>query len=157
MKEKKYTEDHEWIEASADGKTCTFNCTCIVELPLGSACANVQPTEITQLTCISDTLGISEYAAKALGDVVYIELPEVDLEVGEGDAIGAVESVKSASDILTPVSGTVAEVNSALEGKPGNINKDPEGDSWIAKINVSEEPAGKLMSEAEYKEFTEEA
>lgn len=109
------------------------------------------------LTSSSDTLGISEYAAKALGDVVYIELPEVDLEVSEGDAIGAVESVKSASDILTPVSGTVAEVNSALEQKPGNVNVDPEGDFWIAKINVSEEPAGKLMSESEYKAFTEEA
>lgn len=104
-----------------------------------------------------DTLGISEYAAKALGDVVYIELPQVDLEVGEGDAIGAVESVKSASDILTPVSGTVAEVNEALESKPGDINKDPEGEAWIAKITVSQEPAGKLMNEAEYKEFTEEA
>ncbi|KAF9700776.1 hypothetical protein EKO04_001736 [Ascochyta lentis] len=125
LKEKKYTEDHEWIELSADGKTCT--------------------------------LGISEYAAKALGDVVYIELPEVDLEVGEGDAIGAVESVKSASDILTPISGTVAEVNSSLEGTPGSINKDPEGDAWIAKITVSEEPTGKLMSKSEYTEFTEEA
>lgn len=103
------------------------------------------------------TLGISEYAAKALGDVVYIELPQTDLEVGEGDAIGAVESVKSASDILTPVSGTVAEVNSELESKPGNINKDPEGDAWIAKITVSGEPAGKLMTKAEYTEFTEEA
>ncbi|KAF1352938.1 hypothetical protein EJ07DRAFT_183124 [Lizonia empirigonia] len=124
LKEKKYTEDHEWIEMSADGKTCT--------------------------------LGISEYAAKALGDVVYIELPQTDLEVGEGDAIGAVESVKSASDILTPISGTVAEVNSALEGKPGNVNKDPEGEGWIAKIIVSGEPAGKLMSKSEYTEFTEE-
>jgi glycine cleavage system H protein len=103
------------------------------------------------------TLGISEYAAKALGDVVYIELPETDLEVGEGDAIGAVESVKSASDILTPISGTVAEVNSELESKPGNINKDPEGDAWIAKITVSGEPAGKLMSKSEYTAFTEEA
>ena len=103
----------------------------------------------------SGTLGISEYAAKALGDVVYIELPQTDLEVGEGDAIGAVESVKSASDILTPISGTVAEVNSELEKKPGNINKDPEGDAWIAKITVSEEPTGKLMSESEYHEFTE--
>lgn len=109
------------------------------------------------LTVTSDTLGISEYAAKALGDVVYIELPELDLEVGEGDAIGAVESVKSASDILTPVSGTVAEINKDLENTPGNINKDPEGNGWIAKITVSEEPAGKLMSETEYKAFTEEA
>lgn len=79
------------------------------------------------------------------------------MEVSEGEAIGAVESVKSASDILTPVSGTVAEVNSSLEEKPANINKDPEGDAWIAKITVSEEPAGNLMSAAEYKEFTEDA
>ncbi|KAH8722401.1 glycine cleavage H-protein-domain-containing protein [Phaeosphaeriaceae sp. PMI808] len=125
LKEKKYTEDHEWIEMSPDGKTCT--------------------------------LGISEYAAKALGDVVYIELPQAELDVSEGDAIGAVESVKSASDILTPVSGTVAEVNSALEEKPANINKDPEGDAWIAKITVSEEPSGKLMSKEEYVAFTDDA
>ncbi|EAT82697.1 glycine cleavage system H protein [Parastagonospora nodorum] len=125
LKEKKYTEDHEWIELSADGKTCT--------------------------------LGISEYAAKALGDVVYIELPQTDMEVSEGDAIGAVESVKSASDILTPISGTVAEVNSELEKTPANVNKDPEGDAWIAKITVSGEPSGKMMSKEEYTAFTEDA
>ena len=78
------------------------------------------------------------------------------MDVSEGDAIGAVESVKSASDILTPVSGTIAEVNKSLENTPGNINKAPEGDAWIAKITVSGEPEGRLMSEAEYKEFTEE-
>ncbi|KAF2126327.1 hypothetical protein P153DRAFT_322039 [Dothidotthia symphoricarpi CBS 119687] len=124
LKAKKYTEDHEWIEMSADGKTCT--------------------------------LGISEYAAKALGDVVYIELPQIEMDVSEGDAIGAVESVKSASDILTPISGTVAEVNSDLEKTPGKINKDPEGDAWIAKITVSGEPAGKTMNKEEYTAFTEE-
>ena len=131
--------------------------------PVCNSCFEIrQPAAILEnlgrvLTTVPDTLGISEYAAKALGDVFYIELPEVDLEVGEGDAIGAVESVKSASDILTPVSGTVAEINKDLENTPGNINKDPEGNGWIAKINVSEEPAGKLMSETEYKAFTEEA
>jgi glycine cleavage system H protein len=103
------------------------------------------------------TLGISEYAAKALGDVVYIELPTTDMEVSEGDAIGAVESVKSASDILTPISGTVAEINSALEGKPADINKDPEGDAWIAKITVSGQPSGKTMTKEEYTAFTEDA
>ncbi|KAF2011388.1 hypothetical protein BU24DRAFT_279982 [Aaosphaeria arxii CBS 175.79] len=123
--EKKYTEDHEWIDISADGKTAT--------------------------------LGISDYAAKALGDVVYIELPEVDLEVGAGDAIGAVESVKSASDILTPVGGKVVEVNSALEEKPGGINKDPEGEGWIAKVEIDGEPEGTLMTKEEYTAFTEEA
>jgi glycine cleavage system H protein len=88
--------------------------------------------------------------------VVYIELPQVEMDVSEGDAIGAVESVKSASDILTPVSGTVAEVNSALEQKPGDVNKDPEGEAWIAKITVSGEPSGKTMTKEEYAQFTEE-
>ncbi|KAL5114137.1 glycine cleavage system H-protein subunit [Pleosporales sp. CAS-2024a] len=124
-REKKYTEDHEWIELSADGKTCT--------------------------------LGISDYAAKALGDVVYIELPQTGIQVSQGDAIGAVESVKSASDILTPVSGTVSEVNSKLEKTPANINKDPEGDAWIAKITVLEDPSANLMTKAEYTAFTEDA
>lgn len=124
-KEKKYTEDHEWIDVSADGKTAT--------------------------------LGISDYAAKALGDVVYIELPQVDMDVNAGDAIGAVESVKSASDILTPISGKVTEVNSALEEKPAGINKDPEGEGWIAKVQIEGEPEGKLMSKEEYTAFTEDA
>jgi glycine cleavage system H protein len=79
------------------------------------------------------------------------------MEVSSGDAIGAVESVKSASDILTPVSGTIAEVNSALEDKPANINKDPEGEAWIARISVSEEPSGKTMTKEEYTAFTEDA
>jgi glycine cleavage system H protein len=103
------------------------------------------------------TLGISTYAAKALGDVVYIELPQTDMEVSSGDAIGAVESVKSASDILTPISGTVAEVNSALESTPANINKDPEGEAWIARITIDGEPEGKMMTKEEYTAFTEEA
>lgn len=88
---------------------------------------------------------------------MYIELPQTDMEVSEGDAIGAVESVKSASDILTPISGTVAEVNSELEKTPANVNKDPEGDAWIAKITVSGEPSGKMMSKEEYTAFTEDA
>ncbi|ORY15341.1 glycine cleavage system H protein, mitochondrial precursor [Clohesyomyces aquaticus] len=125
IKAKQYTEDHEWIELSADGKTCT--------------------------------LGISEYAANALGDVVYIELPQVDMDISAGDAIGAVESVKSASDILTPISGKVFEANSALESKPASINADPEGDGWIAKLQIDGEPEGKMMTKEEYKAFTEEA
>lgn len=79
------------------------------------------------------------------------------MDVSEGDAIGAVESVKSASDILTPISGTVAEVNSELEKTPANINKDPEGGAWIAKITVQGEPTGKMMSKEEYTAFTEDA
>lgn len=76
-----------------------------------------------------------------------------------GDAIGSVESVKSASDILTPVAGTVKEVNSTLEEKPGNINKDPEGEAWIAKVELQGELDSEsvdLMTAEEYKKFTEE-
>lgn len=103
------------------------------------------------------TLGISTYAANALGDVVYIEMPEAGLEVSAGEAIGAVESVKSASDILSPVGGKVVEVNEELQDKPGQLNKDPEGAAWLARLEVEGEAEGKLMSEEEYKAFTEEA
>jgi glycine cleavage system H protein len=171
VKVKKYTEDHEWIEMSEDGKTCTFTSkspSIHIFQHSRFAIANRQPRlsstpfhsflrkQRPPLTPLPGTLGISVYAAKALGDVVYVELPELDMEVSEGDAIGAVESVKSASDILTPISGTVAEVNTDLEATPANINKDPEGASWIAKITVSEEPKGKTMSAEEYKTFTED-
>jgi glycine cleavage system H protein len=102
------------------------------------------------------TLGISTYAANALGDVVYIEMPETGLEVYAGEPIGAVESVKSASDILTPVGGTVVEVNEELQETPGKLNKDPEGAAWLAKVEVKGKPEGKLMTAEEYKAFTEE-
>ena len=79
------------------------------------------------------------------------------MEINAGDAIGAVESVKSASDILTPVGGKVLEVNSALEEKPAGINKDPEGEGWIAKLEMEGSPEGKMMSKEEYTAFTEDA
>ena len=101
-------------------------------------------------------IGISEYAAKALGDVVYVELPQ-PTEVAKGDTIGAVESVKSASDIMTPVAGKVLEGNSALEEKPATINQSPEGDGWIAKIEVtSQEELAELMDKDKYDKFTGE-
>ena len=106
---------------------------------------------------LEGTIGVTEYAAKALGDVVYVELPEIGLEVAKGDTIGAVESVKSASDILTPVSGKVTEHNKILEEKPGSINKNPEGDAWIAKIEVSEaKELDSLMSKEDYDNFEKE-
>ncbi|QDS77100.1 hypothetical protein FKW77_000755 [Venturia effusa] len=104
------------------------------------------------------TLGISVYAAKKLGDVIYVELPEASLEVGAGDAVGAVESVKSASDILTPVGGKVIESNSILEEKPGLLNQDPEGEGWITKIELEGDVSMKgLMDKEAYTKFTEEA
>ncbi|KAK4142308.1 glycine cleavage H-protein-domain-containing protein [Dichotomopilus funicola] len=108
-------------------------------------------------------IGISEYAANQLGDIVYVELPEEKKEVEAGDPIGAVESVKSASDINSPVSGTIIHSNLVLEEKPGTINQVAEDDShgggWVAKIEVSEQGLKdfeRLLDEAEYKEFTTE-
>ena len=106
---------------------------------------------------LQGTIGISEYAAKSLGDVVFVELPIADLEVGAGDAIGAVESVKSASDIYAPVAGKIIEANSLLEEKPGTINKGPESQGWIARIEVKD--AGELeelMNAEGYRKHTEE-
>ena len=100
---------------------------------------------------------MSVYAAKNLGDVVYVELPALDLEVSAGDSIGAVESVKSASDIMTPVSGKIIEANDVLQEKPGTINKGPEGEGWIAKLEVKDTAELKeLMSDIEYGQFTAE-
>ncbi|RYP40318.1 hypothetical protein DL767_001775 [Monosporascus sp. MG133] len=106
-------------------------------------------------------IGISEYAAEELGDVVYVELPEEGREVGRGDAIGAVESVKSAADINAPVSCKITHVNVVLEEKPGTINQVPEDDShgggWIAKVQVGEEGVKELdalMDAEEYKAYT---
>lgn len=109
------------------------------------------------------TIGISEYAAHALGDVVYVELPTTPLEVAKGDAIGAVESVKSASDINSPISCTITAVNEALEEKPAAINQGAEdagaGGGWVAKVEVAEagvKDLEGLMDAAAYKAFTEE-
>jgi glycine cleavage system H protein len=106
-------------------------------------------------------IGISEFAAEALGDVVYVELPAEGKEVGQGDAIGAVESVKSAADINAPVACKVTHVNNNLEEKPGTINQTPEDDSagggWIAKVQVDAQGVKEfeeLMSAEDYKAFT---
>ena len=107
---------------------------------------------------IVGTIGISTYAAKALGDVVYVELPEVGIEVTQGDSIGAVESVKSASDIMTPVSGKITNANNVLEEKTATINKSPEGDGWLARIEVSDAAQVEALMDADgYQKFTEEA
>lgn len=102
-------------------------------------------------------MGITSYASKALGDVVYVELPEKGLEVSKGDTLGAVESVKSASDILSPVSGTVTDANELLADKPGVINKGPEGEGWFAKIEIQDEKElDGLMTKEEYDAFEKE-
>ena len=82
-------------------------------------------------------IGITDYAQHELGNVVYVDMPEVDDEVTAGEDFGAVESVKAASDLMSPVSGTVVEVNEALEDEPGLINKDAF-ENWIIKVEMSD-------------------
>jgi len=83
------------------------------------------------------TITITEYAQSSLGDVVFVELPVLETKVEQGDQIGAVESVKAASDIYAPVSGIVKEVNEKLNDQPGLLNKSPEEDGWLCKIQLS--------------------
>ena len=82
-------------------------------------------------------VGITDYAQNALGNIVYVDMPEEDDEVSAGEEFGAVESVKAASDLISPVSGTVVEVNSALEDEPELLNKDPY-ENWIIKVELSD-------------------
>ena len=83
-------------------------------------------------------VGISDHAQDALGDVVYVELPEIDSAVAAGDEVAVVESVKAASDIYAPVGGTVIEVNEALEDSPELVNESPYGDGWFFKIQAED-------------------
>ena len=100
-------------------------------------------------------IGITDYAQNALGNVVYVDMPEVDDEVEAGEEFGAVESVKAASDLISPVSGTVVEVNEALEDTPELINQDAF-QNWIIKVELSdEEELGNLMDAAAYQAFCE--
>ena len=101
-------------------------------------------------------VGITDYAQHALGNVVYVDMPEVDDEVEAGSEFGAVESVKAASDLISPVSGTVVEVNEALEDKPELVNEDAFA-NWIIKVEMSDkEELDQLMDAAAYEEFCKE-
>ena len=101
-------------------------------------------------------IGITDYAQHALGNVVYVDMPDVDDEVEAGAEFGAVESVKAASDLNSPVSGTVVEVNEALEDAPELINKDAH-ENWIIKVEMSDESElENLMDAAAYEEFCKE-
>ena len=101
-------------------------------------------------------VGITDYAQHELGNVVYVDMPEVDDEVEAGEDFGAVESVKAASDLVCPVSGTVVEVNENLEDEPGLINKDAF-ENWIIKVELSDKSElENLMDAAAYKAFIKE-
>jgi glycine cleavage system H protein len=100
------------------------------------------------------TIGITQYAAEQLGDVVFVELPDIGKSVAKGSEAAVVESVKAAAEINAPVSGTVSEVNAALEDAPQSVNEAPEGDGWIVKMAISDQgELTSLMDEAAYKTF----
>ena len=102
------------------------------------------------------TVGISDYAQNELGDVVFVELPEVDTQVSAKDEVSVVESVKTASDIYAPVSGDIVAVNAQLEESPETINSSPYDDGWIFKIRLNnEEELQELLSADDYRENCE--
>lgn len=118
-----YSEEHEWVNTSAVVEGETVR------------------------------VGITHIAAEALGDIVFVELPEVGSEVEAGEAFGEVESTKSVSDIYAPVSGEIVAVNETLEDNAGLINEDPYGEGWLYEVKVTE--AGELMEAEAYQAANE--
>jgi glycine cleavage system H protein len=102
------------------------------------------------------TVGITDHAQDLLGDVVFVELPELDSVISAGEEAGVVESVKAASDIFSPVSGTVIEINEALEDSPELVNSDPYDDGWFFKVKISDvDELSSLLGAEEYAEVCE--
>jgi len=102
------------------------------------------------------TVGISDHAQQQLGDIVFVELPEVGKKLAKGKEAAVVESVKAASEIYAPADGEVLAVNEALNDEPGKVNSDPEGDGWFFKMKLSDpSQVEKLMDAAAYKAFAD--
>lgn len=100
------------------------------------------------------TVGITEHAAEQLGDVVFVELPEIETMVARGDEVCVIESVKAASDIMAPLEGEVIEVNAALVDNPALVNEDPTGEAWFFKLKIDDLALlDEFMDEDEYKDF----
>jgi glycine cleavage system H protein len=104
----------------------------------------------------SATVGITDFAQQALGDVVFVEVPAPGKALNQGDEAAVVESVKAASEVYAPVSGTVTEGNAAIEETPDLVNSDPEGEGWFFKLTLSDNhELGDLMSAEQYKAYCE--
>jgi glycine cleavage system H protein len=100
------------------------------------------------------TIGITHYAQDELGDVVFVEFPQVGAKVEAGKPLGTIESVKAVSEIFSPVSGEVVEVNQALDNAPELVNKDPYGNGWLVRVRIDKGPGPDLMSAEQYTEYT---
>ncbi|HEY7827812.1 MAG TPA: glycine cleavage system protein GcvH [Candidatus Limnocylindrales bacterium] len=104
------------------------------------------------------TVGITQFAAEQLGDIVFVELPVAGVELAAAATFGVVESVKAVSDLFSPLSGTVAEVNPALAGQPELVNSDPYGEGWMLKLNLADaSEVDRLLEPAAYEQLTSEA
>jgi glycine cleavage system H protein len=104
------------------------------------------------------TIGISDYAQSALGDIVYVEMPRVGATVNQFAAIGVVESVKAVSDIFTPLGGEILEINAAIDGDPSLVNREPFGGGWFYKLKLADDAEkNSLMSGADYDKLIAEA
>jgi glycine cleavage system H protein len=102
------------------------------------------------------TIGITDYAQKELGDVVFVELPQPGAQLDAADELGSIESVKAVSELFSPVSGEVVEINEALADNPALINTDPWGDGWMVRIRVTDPTeVDELMTAEEYDEYIE--
>lgn len=122
MADRKYTEDHEWVEFDRE----------------------------------TGVIGISDYAQEQLGDVVFVELPDVGKVLDQRDEAAVIESVKAAAEVYTPVSGEVIEVNEGLNNDPSLVNSDAHGEGWFAKLQLTDPTElDALMDEATYKTFVE--
>src|SRR3989449_6512160 len=103
------------------------------------------------------TIGITDYAQNSLGDVVYVEIPKAGEEFASNESFGSVESVKAVSELFTPVSGKVSEVNDILQDQPEKVNTDPYGEGWMIRVKMSSPgEVDSLLTAAEYEDFTEE-
>ncbi len=103
------------------------------------------------------TIGITDYAQKELGEIVYLELPEVGHMFNAEEEFGTVESVKAVSELFTPVSGEVVEINKTAVSEPGIVNDDPTGDGWLIKVKLStDEEVKKLLSAEQYEEYVKQ-
>ena len=103
------------------------------------------------------TIGITDHAQKELGDVVFVELPDVGEIFDEGQEFGTIESVKAVSELFLPVAGEITEINKGLADEPNAVNEDPHGDGWLVKVKVtSDGAAAGLMNAADYEKFVEE-
>ena len=103
------------------------------------------------------TIGITDYAQESLGDIVYVELPKVGTEIEQFGNVGVIESVKAVSDLFTPMSGKVVEINTTLDGDPAAVNREPYGAGWLFKLKLSDQDEAKsLLSAADYEKITAE-